>query len=821
MKRLSIFIFSTLCTLFLHAQTFDALPYSYGFETYESAEQANWVLNPGTDMSMDSIDRWTVGSAIAYEGNQAMYISIDNGATATAGTSTSRQIVQFAYRDFILPTGQYYMTFDWLCPTMSIYAGYIPYVNLDNSEQSQNVREQFGKSILPNVGTPSVGALHSDKWNNSLFSINVKQPTNGQIRTIRIWFAWVNDQDSVVQDGISAVIDNLQLVDAKCAIPYGFKGEVLDCDHVNFEWLGASAQYQFQFRPTGDTGLWRNRMLNNGETFISVQSMDEGKYDFRLRGICFSEDTVTGLPDTTYSPYIYLTNFTIFFPESHCINFLNLNDTNWVKCTYGKSGQPWKGTSVNAPYEASVNAPYQNTGVIDYGWDNILSRHTIIIDTTATDPRTNDMLRMVPRGKTASVRLGNWDVNNGAEAITYKYNVDSANNILLINYAIVMDWGADHKIGFYDVDSRFVINIKDELGEIIDSTCAIVNLTPNTKSSIGWNRIGYFDPGGRYMDSIVFKDWTTLGVNLDQYVGQTIYISVETFDCFLGKHYGYAYFTMDCLSSRMYTNLCGEQNNITANAPSGFKYEWYAGNDTTLRSTQQSIQICSNDSTNWHCRLTSFDTPSCSFEIELDASQSYPQAEFFMEYEPKNCENIYKITNTSYIWTNENGTRYDHKDRGCDKYEWYFGKPGQEDVITDPNPGYILYPEEGGQFTVVLKAIIDKGGGLCESIDTLVLSVPAIGDTHTIIDTTINEGSFFEFHEIRYAETGVYTYVGKTQEGCVADDTLYLHVIERPEVLENTSNGVSLMPVFVIIDHQLFIRKGDELYDLFGNKQVQ
>lgn len=765
---------SVLSAASVCAQTFETLPYEYGFEESEAAEQANWMLNPGTDWSVSGVDRWAIGAAISHTDRQAMYISVDSGMTCGAGSSSNEEVVQFAYRDFILPSGRYYFTFDWLCPTMSLYAGYTTYVNLNNSQQAKNVYEQLGSSTLPNVGMPSVGALRSDHWDNANFTITVKQPTNGQVRTVRVWIAWVNNLADSIQPGLSAVIDNIQLTEASCPLPKGLSGFVEDCDNVNFEWLGSSARYQFQYRPTGDTGRWRNRMVNNAETFITLQSMNEGNYDFRVRGICYGEDSITGLPDTTYSPYVYLTNFNIFCPELHCINYLSLNDTNWVRCTYGKS---------HGDYPSSVNDPYQSEGVIDYGWDKKASRHTIVWDTTATDPRTNDQLRMVPVGTSASVRLGNWDSSNGTEAITYRYDVDSANSILLVNYAIVLEEPTGHG---EDGVPRFVIKIKDENGEIIDPDCGVVNLNSESKGGTGWTSIEYIEPGSSYGIDVVYKDWTTLGLNLDQYVGQTIYISVETFDCFWGAHFGYAYFTMDCQTARIKNTSCGEQSSMTVYAPTGFTYKWYAGSENLPRSTSQQIDIQATDPTDWRCELTSTENDNCSFYLEINTTARFPQAEFSIEYTPENCENKYKIVNTSYVWTNEEGERNEHRDEVCDEYEWYFGKPGNEDDTNDPNPGYITFPDEGGTFYVTLSASLGQGGGACTSDTTIQIHVPAIGDTHYVIDTMICEGSFVEFHDRKYFETGTYTYVGKTKLGCYANDTLRLAVHPNDQTMLDT-----------------------------------
>lgn len=771
-KKVILVLACFLTAASICSQTFDVVPYEYGFEPSEAVEQAKWVLNPGA--TAENVDHWTIGSSIAHAGKQSMYITFDS-VNCGAGSSQNQQVVQFAYRDFVLPDGNYYFTFDWICPSMQLYAGYISYVNLNPQHPANSIKERAGFDVLPDDVFPSVGALTSDVWRNAYIPFTVTQPTNGQVRTTRIWFAWVNSQENTEQTGISAAIDNLQLTDQNCEIPYNLEGEVLDCDNVNFTWMGSSMRYQFQYRPTGDTGKWRNRTVNNGYTHITLQSMSEGNYDIRLRGVCQTEytDSVTGAKDTvlSYSPFIYMSNFNIFCPELHCINYMNITDTNWAVCTYGST----QGNSNG--YPTAVDAPYQSVGCVDFGWENIKSRHTIVWDTTAMDPRTNDQLRMVPSGATASVRLGNWESGYGAEAITYKYNVDADNSILLVNYAIVLEDPDGHGA---DNVPRFIIKIKDEKGGLIDKTCGQVDLNSEMAHEViggtPWTSVQYNEPGSYYPVNIVYKDWTTLGLNLDPYVGQTIYISVETFDCFWSAHFGYAYFTMDCQTARIKNTSCGKQDNMIVSAPTGFYYQWFADKETTPRYTTQSVEILATDPTNWRCVLTSTENDGCSFDLEVNTTARYPQPEFSYEYVPSNCENIYLFKNSSYVWTNEDGERHEHREEVCDEYEWFFGKADEEDDTTDPNPGYVTFPENGGTYYVTLRAILGQGGGMCEKDTTIKIEVPALGDTHTIIDTLICEGSYIEFHERKYFEEGTYFYVGQTPAGCYANDTLHLTV---------------------------------------------
>ena len=43
---------------------------------------------------------------------------------------------------------------------------------------------------------------------------------------------------------------------------------------------------------------------------------------------------------------------------------------------------------------------------------------------------------------------------------------------------------------------------------------------------------GYFD--------VFYKNWTSVSIDLTHYIGQTVSITFQTYDCALGGHFGYA-----------------------------------------------------------------------------------------------------------------------------------------------------------------------------------------------------------------------------------------------------------------------------------------
>ena len=755
-----------------YSQTYESLPYEFGFEDDEAAELAKWTLNPGMGVyDTDSlIDSWCVGEALHSSGDKGLYMSNTGGLTSDCGKRYvfinqltgavelvigNPKYVQFAYRDFVLPTGKYYVGFDYISPNMQLAAGYVTFIQPPTA-QSNKVTLQRGTDALPAVNTvigPNSGV---ETWTTANFTLNVTQPSNGEVRYVRLWFVWINSEEDSVQTGISGAIDNIQIVENRYPIPTDFVGVVENCDHVVFSWNPVATRYQFQYRRIGDK-VWKNRWVNNSNTY-TLQNMKEGSYDFRVRSMDIQTDA-QGRADTIYSPYAYISNFNVFCPELHCINYSNLTDTTLARCTYGT-------TSVDG-YEANKDKAFERKGVVDQGPNSILSRHTVIWDTLATDPRTNGLLRMVPRGETSSVRLGNWASDNGTEAITYPYYVDDNSSILLLRYAIVLEDPDGHK---EDEMPRFVLEVHDENGDLVDASCGRVDLNPLSPDG-GWKTI---KKRGLGETDIVYKDWTTIGLNLSAYTGRTLQISVATYDCFLSAHYGYAYFTMDCESANIKNTGCGKDV-MEVVAPDGFNYEWRT-DDGTVRSTERTVDIRSTDPTNWTCRLSSKENMGCWFELSINTMARWPQAEFSIEYTPQNCENRYTIKNSSYVWVSEDGKRIEYRDESCEDYEWEFST-GEQDYTTDPNPGYVIFPSEGGKHWVHLVAKNGIGEGACMSDTTIEVMVPRVGDTMERVDTAICEGSWLDWHGTRYTEAGQYTFQGEDPvTGCYANDTLSLTI---------------------------------------------
>ena len=86
------------------------IPYMMSFEVADSLEWQNWHINEGVN-APSCPDQWMIGTDQKSDGNRSLYIS-NNNNTASFGAARN---IQFAYRDFVLPQGNYIVAFDWKC----------------------------------------------------------------------------------------------------------------------------------------------------------------------------------------------------------------------------------------------------------------------------------------------------------------------------------------------------------------------------------------------------------------------------------------------------------------------------------------------------------------------------------------------------------------------------------------------------------------------------------------------------------------------------------------------------------------------------------
>ena len=729
-----------------------SIPYSMSFESSESAELANWQINPGPDAA-NCAEQWLIGTDLHSDGTQSLYISDTLTMARFAAKADKNPNTLFVYRDFLLPAGVYDLTFDWYCEgasTAKLHAGYLPGTGttLNNVSTSATLNTTVS-TYAASAGCS--GLYGQEHWQTSSFSF-----TSNGTRVVRVFFAWTNTCMDPAQQGVGACIDNIQITSAGCMRPYDLKAENVACDSVKVSWSGTSASYELAYRRTG-SNVWRteSNIPDGVAPSYIVEGLDDGSYDFRVRGVCNNEDGTT-----TVSAWTTLNAHIVVCQDASCVNFLAIDDPKVATCTYGETdydyGSSWGGAG--ASYDTYKNTAYQNIGIIDYGPESSKSRHTINWDRNATDPRTGNQLKLVPAGELASVRLGNWEWGNGAESVSYDYVVDSANSILLLKYAVVMeDPGHDEQ-----EQPRFVLEILNSRGELVDPDCGACNFAAGIQTT-GWHQAS----GG-----VVWKDWTTIGLNLENYKTQTIKIRLTTYDCFLGGHFGSAYSTLSCAAASVETTSCASDVNLNLTAPDGFSYQWIADATGQVVGTGKNLSLPSNQSGDFTCVLTSLENANCHFELHAQSLPRVPVADFTYNYVPADCKNRVEFVNKSFI----RASGVDHHELGCEEYLWSFDYLGQES--TGENPMFV-YPAEGGTFNVTLSATIAEGR--CTADTTIAITLPAVQDFNATTDTVICEGGFLDWGGQIITQPGRYELHTKTVAGCDSDHVAIVTVVPRYE----------------------------------------
>lgn len=350
---------------------------------------------------------------------------------------------------------------------------------------------------------------------------------------------------------------------------------------------------------------------------------------------------------------------------------------------------------------------HPTTGDYDnpYRWQNNF-RGSVHLNTNSYDSYTyssnngnTTRLYRIPTGEKASVQLGNSSTGAEAESISYDYFVDTTQfDMLTLKYAVVLQ-NPDHTL---ENQPRFTLEILDSSGVLIDSTCAFADFYAS--GDLGWNQNTYNN------SIIIWKDWTTVGVDIAPYHGQDVKIRLTTYDCKEGGHFGYAYFTLNCDKKRIYLfNRCDAQDSIHLKAPLGFDYLWYMVGDTSLLSTNYDILV-PVDNNEYRCLASFVGKPECNFTVSSHSISIVPKAE--ATYTIDTCSSNIFLQNQSYI---EFDTTYNiFTNHVIDSVFWIFenGERISQDTLSRHYPNNGLYD---------IKLVSTLSDSYC--IDTLTLPI--------------------------------------------------------------------------------------------------
>ena len=344
-----------------------------------------------------------------------------------------------------------------------------------------------------------------------------------------------------------------------------------------------------------------------------VDTLDYGTTSYSFSGLNQMTDYMVDIwvicPDGSLScRYLYCVVRTLM---DNCIDYANnTNNNEHVQYTFGNYSNP---------------TAYSGRQI---------GRHTVMTGQGQTDPNTGNALLCVPPDEIASFKLGDQNIGGNGETVTYKYFVDSLDkDMLVLKYAVVMQ-NPNHTA---DNQPRFTLEILDDNGNLIDSTCCYADFVAG--GNLGWNTVSG--------SNVIWKDWTTVGIDIARYHGQYIKIRFTTKDCADGGHFGYAYFVVHCDNKRIaLVNLCESDDSVRLRAPLGFEYLWVRAADSAVISTENEI-IVPADSSLYRCYATFIGRPECSFVISSRAILPYPKADF--DFVTDTCGQRVYLIDRSYV----------------------------------------------------------------------------------------------------------------------------------------------------------------------------
>lgn len=757
MKRYVLFLMCAIVGVqVLHAQAM----FTCDFE--DSLQNKQWVLVSG-DMADEIPNKWVIGEAVNNGGKQSLYISADGGKTATYAQHNSYAI---CHMDVTLSAGTYDLSFDWQGMGYTdggmdgLYVCWVPdrdplSVHPETNPRGDSIMLNYNKSNTLTSILNQYAVDFSGNGNKRLYGGAAWKNCRGKIKTDgkhrRLAFIWLTSANSkVINPG--GCIDNINIIDSRrCPAPVALTTTKLGNQQVRLQWIGDAEQYEVRCYSYIDK-TWRNIVVQ--DTTVVFSGLPEGVTDYYVNALC--EDSLRSAI-ATCSEFLY-------YPENHCIDYLTLDSTNCYVSEQLVSTTP-------------VSSLTWINKKVDFTYTSGGSRHTVHYRQDETDPRTCGGLKTVPEGEVASVRLGNWNVGAEAERIEYKLHVNArVNPVLLLKYAVVLQKPGSS----CDPNPGFLLRVLDKTGQLV-SKCASADFDFKKAADAEWEAC-------MSSGEVRWKDWTTVGVNLADYDGETLTIQLTTYDCGGTGHYGYAYFTLGCSDGQLSGMSCATEN-LRFTAPDGFNYRWYKVTEPTkILGRQQTFEVTPNDTCHYKVDLMFAQDSTCYFSLTASAQPYQPVAMATYKRTPHDCINEVQFTNTSYVKeTNQITGAESNTGKPVDWVIWDFG---DGTVSHEPNPTHV-FPNEGTKLNVKLIA------HLSTCIDTLLIDdyLPAIGTQYDTIPVQQCFGTDYKYtytdslHQSRIdtlTESGLYTYTLKAYTGCDSIVTINLDMTDTLYTLIDT-----------------------------------
>lgn len=323
-------------------------------------------------------------------------------------------------------------------------------------------------------------------------------------------------------------------------------------------------------------------------------------------------------------------------PYCQNLSFEMLNFTNWTGYTWAK-GQP--GIVVSMPKVEGIVSGRQ-TIVTQQGYDPIVE---------------NNQLKRIPDGFSQSVKLGTTNFGDGGlrQNLIYTLDVSEENAFVIYHFAVVLQDPYDEYHAVED-EPRFTVSVSDEGGNSIKS-CYNYDVHATEATIKGFRSFMYNTGYG--VTPVYWRDWTAVGMDLTQFIGQKITLEFMSANCTRRGHFGYAYFVVECMPMQINMEFCAADNQARLYAPNGFeKYLWIE-NGVAIGNAQTLTIENPIEGQTYQCELTS--ETGCVATVSTAIQRYFPSARFAYRYD---CN-----SNTA-TFSNSSSTN-----SGTLQYLWDFG----------------------------------------------------------------------------------------------------------------------------------------------------
>ena len=455
---------------------------------------------------------------------------------------------------------------------------------------------------------------------------------------------------------------------------------------------------------------------------------------------------------------------------------------------------------------------FKQVAPVDLGPSNVSSRHVVHFDRAEYEPRTGGQAKTIPDGELASVRLGNWEADDHAERIEFTFDVDTIRfPVLLLKYMPLLEAPGhdDHENPRFKLDILINGESIGECGQADFNANNVMNGSTLKPEAVlqGWHLTpsDVAFPGDNSRADVIWKDWTTVGVNLRNkaYAGKQLTARLTTHDCTFSVHCGYAYFTLGCSDGKLKGMKCGAIN-PKFEAPDGFDYRWaYAYNEKYRRADgslpEQYIihrgkfyDAGMHDDSLYVVDCMFVQDSTCFFSLYASTLATNPISAMNDPQIYMNCrDSIYRVTfDASPSWVQEidhvTGDTLVSKAYHIETYEWNIeGLPyGWSDEV---KPTF-NFPIEGGDYEVTLRTTC----GTCDSVLHYHLHLDPLGatketQTYILCDDDRKAGFVWkERTDTAYHTYGVVDSVVLLNPATTCDSVIYLELTEPLRLFVDT-----------------------------------